>query len=351
MDHYFASPSLSPPWLQSRKRRHYLESDSDDEEEDQVDHKLHHQQQLQQAPACFGAPASPVEQSHHHHHQLHYPYQQQLPHPILTSNGGYHMNPIIDFSGFSYGALFSPVLFPPAPPPLPVISSSSTTTNNSTASANTMMPPSPPTTVSYVPSSLPSAATSLQTNVGDASESPSLSTMDTRSPSPLSSSSAAAAVAATAAAAAIDGSEPIFQAKPSTTAPSSPAAKPTTRRKTTKSKRSKTSSSNKERKHAGRRVSPESPDDTEQRIFKCTEPTCGKLFKRSEHVKRHYRSIHSKEKPYECPYSTCLKRFSRSDNLSQHIRIHRQQVPKDAMYKQVPRTTDDATSTTTSSQR
>lgn len=142
MDHYFASPSLSPPWLQSRKRRHYLESDSDDEEEDQVDHKLHHQQQLQQAPACFGAPASPIEQSHH---QLHYPYQQQLPHPILTSNGGYHMNPIIDFSGFSYGALFSPVLFPPAPPPLPVISSSSSTTNNSTASANTMMPPSPPT--------------------------------------------------------------------------------------------------------------------------------------------------------------------------------------------------------------
>lgn len=53
---------------------------------------------------------------------------------------------------------------------------------------------------------------------------------------------------------------------------------------------------------------------------------------------------------YECPYSTCLKRFSRSDNLSQHIRIHRQQVPKDAMYKQVPRTADDNT-TTTSSQR
>ncbi|CDS05323.1 hypothetical protein LRAMOSA07852 [Lichtheimia ramosa] len=333
MDHYFASPSLSPPWLQSRKRRHYLESDSDDEEEDQVDHKLHHQQQLQQAPACFGAPASPIEQSHH---QLHYPYQQQLPHPILTSNGGYHMNPIIDFSGFSYGALFSPVLFPPAPPPLPVISSSSSTTNNSTASANTMMPPSPPTTVSYVTTSLPSTAPSLQTSMG---ESPSLS-METRSPSPLSSSSAA-----------VDGSEPIFQAKPSTVSPSSSSSKPT-RRRTTKSKRSKTSSStesnNKERKHTGRRVSPESPDDTEQRIFKCTEPTCGKLFKRSEHVKRHYRSIHSKEKPYECPYSTCLKRFSRSDNLSQHIRIHRQQVPKDAMYKQVPRTADDTTTTTSS---
>lgn len=284
MDHYFASPSLSPPWLQSRKRRHYLESDSDDEEEDQVDHKLHHQQQLQQAPACFGALASPIEQSHH---QLHYPYQQQLPHPILTSNGGYQMNPIIDFSGFSYGALFSPVLFPPAPPPLPVISSSSSTTNNSTASTNTMMPPSPPTTVSYVTTSVPSAAPSLQTSMGEVSESPSLS-METRFPSPLSSSSAA-----------VDGSEPIFQAKPSTVSPSSSSSKPT-RRRTAKSKRSKTSSStesnNKERNHTGRRVSPESPDDTEQRIFKCTEPTCGKLFKRSEHVKRHYRSIHSKEK-------------------------------------------------------
>ncbi|KAI8141822.1 hypothetical protein BJV82DRAFT_474922, partial [Fennellomyces sp. T-0311] len=58
------------------------------------------------------------------------------------------------------------------------------------------------------------------------------------------------------------------------------------------------------------------------RLYRCNEPGCGKLFKRSEHVKRHFRSIHTKEKPYECPYTECKKRFSRSDNLNQHIRIH-----------------------------
>ncbi|KAI0218874.1 hypothetical protein L0F63_003455, partial [Massospora cicadina] len=36
---------------------------------------------------------------------------------------------------------------------------------------------------------------------------------------------------------------------------------------------------------------------------------CTKVFKRSEHLKRHMKSIHSNEKP--------------ADNLSQHLRIHR----------------------------
>ncbi|KAI9258775.1 hypothetical protein BDA99DRAFT_440426 [Phascolomyces articulosus] len=77
---------------------------------------------------------------------------------------------------------------------------------------------------------------------------------------------------------------------------------------------------------AGRRVANITNDEAaaERRLYKCTEPGCGKLFKRSEHVKRHYRSIHTKEKPFVCPYSECKKRFSRSDNLNQHIRIHRQ---------------------------
>ncbi|KAI8640168.1 hypothetical protein BD408DRAFT_309342, partial [Parasitella parasitica] len=56
--------------------------------------------------------------------------------------------------------------------------------------------------------------------------------------------------------------------------------------------------------------------------FLCEHHECGKLFKRSEHLKRHVKSIHTKEKPYCCPYKECGKSFARTDNLSQHIRIH-----------------------------
>ncbi|CAO3569725.1 unnamed protein product [Mortierella alpina] len=59
------------------------------------------------------------------------------------------------------------------------------------------------------------------------------------------------------------------------------------------------------------------------RLYPCIFDDCGKLFKRSEHLKRHVRSVHTLEKPYTCPYQACPKRFSRSDNLNQHIRVHR----------------------------
>ncbi|CDS08579.1 hypothetical protein LRAMOSA09940 [Lichtheimia ramosa] len=72
----------------------------------------------------------------------------------------------------------------------------------------------------------------------------------------------------------------------------------------------------------GRRVS-SAPSNNGARMFTCTADGCGKMFKRSEHLKRHIRSIHTLEKPFECPYQSCSKRFSRSDNLNQHIRIHR----------------------------
>ncbi|KAI8883269.1 hypothetical protein K501DRAFT_126363, partial [Backusella circina FSU 941] len=58
------------------------------------------------------------------------------------------------------------------------------------------------------------------------------------------------------------------------------------------------------------------------RTFACKTEDCGKVFKRSEHLKRHIKSIHTMEKPFKCPYQNCNKRFSRSDNLNQHIRIH-----------------------------
>jgi hypothetical protein len=52
--------------------------------------------------------------------------------------------------------------------------------------------------------------------------------------------------------------------------------------------------------------------------FPCTE--CDKQFKRSEHLKRHIRSVHSNIRPFHCKY--CEKKFSRSDNLAQHLKTH-----------------------------
>ncbi|KAF9129672.1 hypothetical protein BG015_004114 [Linnemannia schmuckeri] len=70
-----------------------------------------------------------------------------------------------------------------------------------------------------------------------------------------------------------------------------------------------------------------SPDGT-TRVFTCMIDACGKQFKRSEHLKRHVRSVHTLEKPFGCPYENCPKRFSRSDNLNQHVRIHRHEKEK-----------------------
>ncbi|KAK5990108.1 Transcription factor MST12 [Cladobotryum mycophilum] len=60
----------------------------------------------------------------------------------------------------------------------------------------------------------------------------------------------------------------------------------------------------------------------------CPIPTCGRLFKRLEHLKRHVRT-HTQEKPYVCP--VCSKAFSRSDNLAQHKRTHSREDGGEAM--------------------
>lgn len=56
-----------------------------------------------------------------------------------------------------------------------------------------------------------------------------------------------------------------------------------------------------------------------QKSHSCPIPSCGRLFKRLEHLKRHVRT-HTQERPYVCPH--CGKAFSRSDNLAQHRRTH-----------------------------
>jgi transcription factor STE12 len=55
-----------------------------------------------------------------------------------------------------------------------------------------------------------------------------------------------------------------------------------------------------------------------QKSHSCPIPTCGRLFKRLEHLKRHVRT-HTQERPYICPY--CSKAFSRSDNLAQYASL------------------------------
>lgn len=62
-------------------------------------------------------------------------------------------------------------------------------------------------------------------------------------------------------------------------------------------------------------------EDT-SKTFMCQH--CGRRFRRQEHLKRHFRSLHTHEKPFAC--KQCGKTFSRSDNLAQHARTHTKQL-------------------------
>lgn len=55
------------------------------------------------------------------------------------------------------------------------------------------------------------------------------------------------------------------------------------------------------------------------KTYTCPLPQCARIFKRLEHLKRHFRT-HTLERPYSC--NMCGKHFSRTDNLAQHKKTH-----------------------------
>lgn len=67
-----------------------------------------------------------------------------------------------------------------------------------------------------------------------------------------------------------------------------------------------------------RRGRKQSLTDDPSKTFVCN--LCSRRFRRQEHLKRHFRSLHTQDKPFSC--GECGKKFSRSDNLSQHARTH-----------------------------
>ncbi|KAF3937636.1 hypothetical protein ABW19_dt0208300 [Dactylella cylindrospora] len=92
------------------------------------------------------------------------------------------------------------------------------------------------------------------------------------------------------------------------------------------SDKSASSSPAPEKSHVGHPINPhvirrgrkQSLTEDPSKTFVCH--LCTRRFRRQEHLKRHFRSLHTEDKPFSC--GECGKRFSRSDNLTQHSRIH-----------------------------
>lgn len=84
-------------------------------------------------------------------------------------------------------------------------------------------------------------------------------------------------------------------------------------------------------------AAPEPPvlESDPAKIFICEVLGCEKRFRRSEHLKRHARSLHTLEKPYVCDQPGCDKKFSRSDNLNQHLRVHKRNSGKGPEHQEV----------------
>ncbi len=60
--------------------------------------------------------------------------------------------------------------------------------------------------------------------------------------------------------------------------------------------------------------------DGEIIVFSCAE--CGRVFTRPDNLKRHVKSVHSREKSFIC--DKCGKRFGTNDKLKRHEKIHQE---------------------------
>lgn len=70
------------------------------------------------------------------------------------------------------------------------------------------------------------------------------------------------------------------------------------------------------------------PTGKVRKVHECPEPSCTAAFRRSEHLKRHYKSVHIGRRPFPCDWEGCDKTFSRNDNKQQHMSmVHGVKLP------------------------
>lgn len=70
----------------------------------------------------------------------------------------------------------------------------------------------------------------------------------------------------------------------------------------------------------------EESGEKDKKIFKCTFPDCGKIFRFKSAIIRH-QCVHANNRPYPCPEDGCNKAFKRADALENHMRIHSKETP------------------------